>query len=130
MNYLPDKFEVANVFFGGGVNKLYLNNDMIIFSYEPEYGVNLSRNLELTPLEDEWNRFGGRMDEIGAWSWKEKYVTPDDILMDGNIINTEITYNGHYIKTFCWCIGPPTLIEFYKAIKNLDISSPGGIGRY
>jgi hypothetical protein len=133
MNYLPDEFEVKYVFFGlGGSNKLSLKGDMLLFEYHPDLPKHKSRKLVLAPLRDEWLFFWSKMEDIGAWQWKERYEPPENMYVDGDITDIKISYQDKNINTYCWCNAPPRLVEFYEAVyklTDLHIDSPGGLGR-
>ena len=62
------------------------------------------------------------MGEIGAWSWKEKYIITD----------IKIKYKDKQIKTHCWCNAPDRFEDFFKAIReltDLHVDVPGGMER-
>lgn len=110
-SYLPDEFEIKIIFFGmGGCNRLYIKKDRLVFNYFPErYSKDKPRNLEITPLKNEWVRFWSKIDEIGAWEWKDKYEPPPGICADGDISDIFISYKGKEIMTHCWCNAPSGL---------------------
>jgi len=51
MSFLPEKFEIKQVFFGlGGVNILCLNGESLIFEWNPDIKSQDHIKLEVSPL--------------------------------------------------------------------------------
>ncbi len=130
--YLPDEFEVSYIFFlPSGSNKLYLKKNRLIFESVSGFPPEISRKLEISPSEDKWAYFWSQMDEIGAWSWDEKYVPPEgDIMFDGDMTDIKIVFQGREINSFWWCNGPPRGGIFYQTMQEftgLQIGFPGGV---
>lgn len=131
MDFLPDVFEVRQVFFGfGGLNKLIYQNGILFFEWIPDIDGENPRKIEIAPLEEEWISFWNEMEDMDAWTWDEEYVPPPDMDMDGNILDVNISFKQMKINTHCWCKDPPRHKDFYYALyelTDLHFDVPGGI---
>jgi hypothetical protein len=131
MDFLPEVFEVRQVFFGhGGVNKLSYQNGILFFEWIPDLEGENPRKTEIAPLKEEWLSFWNEMQDIDAWTWEKEFIPPPDVNMDGDIVDINISFKYMKIDTHCWCITPPQFKEFYYALyelTDLHFDVPGGI---
>ena len=131
MDFLPEIFEVRQVFYGlGGVNKLIYQDGTLIFEWIPDLKIETPRKMDITPLKEEWISFWNELEDIDAWTWEEEYVPTPNIDMDGNIVDIHISFKYLKINTHCWCENPPGFKDFYYALyelTDLHFDVPGGI---
>lgn len=131
MDFLPEVFEIRQVFFGlGGMNKMYLNDEGLIFEWTPDLPDEEPRKIEITPLKEEWIAFWNVIMDLDAWTWDKEYVPPTDMHMDGDIVDINILFRSMKIKTHCWCYTPTHFEDFYYALyelTDLHMDHPGGI---
>ena len=126
----PEVFKVEYVFFGGGANKVELDDHKLVL--KSETGVIRSDRMiskkELKPSEDEWTQFWRKTDEIDAWNWDREYTyVPEGLKVDGDIFKVSINFENKNIDTFSWVKQTEGSQEFFNALKDLiklDIKDP------
>ena len=124
MNILPEKLELECIFFGlDGMNELILKENNLIFKWKPDSKNEISRQVEITPCDEEWSNFWFKLEELGFWDWDEQYNPPENMCVDSHIFIFKVKYQDKYLETRCRGNYPENLDVFLQAIKEITIFS-------
>lgn len=104
----------SNYFFS-----LNWENKKLLFNQLDSEGFS-DQNVVILPLNDDWQDFGDRMDEIGIFDWYGEYIMNcADGCEEGDEWELLLKLNGLEIESRGSNSYPGTFREFIKAIENL-----------
>jgi hypothetical protein len=91
----PSRFQAEVGTFGGHVYNVELRSATLV--YEDSVGFTKS-TVVLTPSRQQWRAFRRALDEIGVWSWRERYE-PDGVIFDGTGWSLSLRYPDRSLVT-------------------------------
>ena len=111
----PSKLEI---FVGGGPEPAYSVESigtMLRYTCIDQHG---SPTEDISPTEEDWNRFKDTLEDLNVWNWKPSYST-SGIILDGTSWSISAHWDGQEIESKGSNAFPSRFGEFLDSVSSL-----------
>lgn len=113
-DFLPQEFQVeyGPFLYPEESFTIHLRDDVLYYSPDSSE----DNQEEISPAEEEWNRFWQELDELGVWDWNLHY---DLCCLDGTRWRVKIVYSDLEVESSGENDYPDNFLGFWEALEEL-----------